>query len=166
MHEQQEPTNKLHDLNQVLVEYGVFYDSMEERRALLQPMVTAGTTETELREVCAWIRKSNKAINNLGAKIAKAIKADPKLQAALVAARARTKWNAPKAAPGERDQVENMERELQNSLGVESRMAMRAHCSLKYREATNVEDLAAQMGITTEKAQQLADAGAVIYSRG
>ena len=56
-----------------------------------------------------------------------------------------------------------MERELQNPLGAEARLAMRARCTLKFGEAANLEDLAAQMGITTEKAGELVKAGAAIY---
>lgn len=158
MHDQPEATSRLDDLNQVLIEYSVFLNSMEKRRELLVPLVEAGITDAQLRTACEHTKRHNP--NTSEAQIVLMIRDNPKLQATLRSAavsRRRTE------GPGARDRRENMDRELQNPLGSQARMAMRARCALKYGEAKDLKQLAAQFGVSEEKAQELVTAGAAIY---
>ena len=165
MRASEDRNSRLHDLNQVLIEYGVFTDSMEDRRRLLGPLIEAGTTDSELRECCEYTRQVNERVNNIGEKIARMIRNDPRLRATLVASRKRRSWirRQAEARPNEDGMEQNMERERHHPAAAEQRLAMRAFCSLTYREVPDLATLAKQLGVDERRADELVKIGADLY---
>ena len=147
---------RLETLNTILMEYGVLLASREKRQALLTSLMASQTSPADLRAACRHLKRVTSG--NVAATIVQAIRDDPKLRAPLRSA----ELNAD-LEPGKAIRDDNMARHDENPEAVKQRLAMEAHCAMTYGECSNFAQLAARLGTTVPKAEELAKIGAGIY---
>lgn len=161
MHDEPTAEGLIQELNLVLIEYSVFTSSMQKRRELLGPLVSAGTTPEKLRMACAHLEKTSNA--NIAAQITLAVRDDPQLKALLYAA---SKWQERHEPedPGEAERRENSEREKLNTQAQEDRLKMRAYQELLQRTASSPHALARILEVSMDRLGDLVEGGADMYN--